>query len=118
MKENNYLFSNVEWFSVDHNQRKCITDEIANLDGDRLLNTSVDDLCNYFEKNYRIDVLVLRRDEIIADQRETQIDVSGDYRRFTRDRDQPFFIPGTAIEVSIPLMATPRHSRFNPQCLL
>jgi hypothetical protein len=102
MTENNYLFSNVEWFSVDQHQRKRIIDEIADLDGDRLLNTSVDDLCDYFEKNYRIDVPALRRDEIIADQRETQIDVSGDSHRFISDRDQPFFITGTAIEVSIP----------------
>jgi hypothetical protein len=51
MNEYNYLFSNIDWFSVDQRQRKLITDEIAALDGERLLNTSIDDLCSYFENN-------------------------------------------------------------------
>ena len=114
MNEYNYLFSNIDWFSVDQRQRKLITDEIAALDGERLLNTSIDDLCSYFENNYRIDISVLQRDEIIADQQEIQIDVSGDYRRFIRDRNRSFFMPGTAIEVSIPFNGEPEAFKIQP----
>ena len=102
MGSNEYLFSKVDWFSVDQNQRKRLADEVATIDGDRLLNTAVDDLCDYFERKYRIEVPSLQRDEIIADQHETKIDVSGDRGRYIRDRSRPFFMPATAIEVSIP----------------
>ncbi len=74
MGSNEYLFSKVDWFSVDQNQRKRLADEVATIDGDRLLNTAVDDLCDYFERKYRIEVPSLQRDEIIADQHETKID--------------------------------------------
>lgn len=102
VRERNYLFSKYDWFSVDRHQRHQLTKEVAGLDGDRLLNTSIDDLCRYFEEKYRVNVPVLRRDDIVADQRETQIDVSHDQMRFIRDRSLPFMVPGTMVEVTVP----------------
>jgi hypothetical protein len=96
------LFSKVDWFSVDQQQRKKLVEEVAKIDGNRLLNTSLDDLCDYFEEKYKIDVPILRRDEIIADQHETQLDVSRDPRLYIRDRSRPCLIDGTAIEISVP----------------
>ena len=98
----NYLFSSADWFSVQENQKKAMLEEIASIDGNRLLNTSVDDLCAYFEEKYRIEVPILREDQIVADQQESQIDVSRDPMRFIRDRSSPFFVAGTAIEITIP----------------
>ncbi len=72
------------------------------MDGDRLLNTSTDDLCNYFEQKFRIDVPSLREGEIVADQNEVDIDVSHDHMRVILDRSGPFFIKGTEIEITIP----------------
>lgn len=102
MRDAEYLFSKVDWFSVDQHQRKRLAAEINELDGNRLLNTSIEDLCDYFEKKYRVDVPVLRVDEIIADQHETKIDVSHDRRRFIRDRTSPFYVAGTTVEVEVP----------------
>lgn len=48
MRDAEYLFSKVDWFSVDQHQRKRLVAEINELDGERLLNTSIDDLCDYF----------------------------------------------------------------------
>lgn len=102
MSDPNYLFNKFDWFSVDQNQRKQLVAEIDSLNGDRLLSTPVEDLCDYFENKYRIEVPILRPDEIVADQQETRIDVSHDHRRFIRDRSEPFYLKGTAIEVIVP----------------
>jgi len=102
MRERNYLFSKVDWHSVDRHQRDQLRNEVAGLDGDRLLNTAIDDLCKYFENKYCVNVPTLRKDEIVADQRETQIDVSHDQMRYISDRSQPFYVPGTMVEVTVP----------------
>lgn len=102
MRDRNYLFNNVDWHSVDQHQRKELAKEIDSINGDRLLNTSVDDLCNYFEKKYKIEVPTRRTEDIVADQRETKIDVSGDQRRYFSNPGQPFYINGTTIEISVP----------------
>lgn len=102
MRGPNYLFNEIDWHSVDSYQRAKLGEEIDGMDGDRLLNTSVDDLCEYFVQQYRIDVPVLNVDEIVADQSETEIDVSQDPLRFIPDRSRPAYIKGTAIEVTIP----------------
>ena len=97
------LFSKREWFLVESNQKDLLEKEIASMDGDQLLNTSVDDLCTYLLDKYSItDVPELKREDIVVDQREAQIDVSRDPMRFIRDPSRPFYIPGTEIEYSIP----------------
>ena len=75
--KSNYLFSSFDWHSVQEHQKKTIIEEISHLESNRLLNSSIMDLCDYFEKKYRIDVPFLD-DQIVADQRETKIDVSHD----------------------------------------
>lgn len=102
MARDDYLFSKTDWFSTDRYQRAALEEEVAALAGNRLLNTSIDDLCTYFVEKYRIDIPILDRNGIVADQRETQIDVSQDPMRTIFDRSQPAYIPGTEIEVSVP----------------
>lgn len=102
MRQRNHLFSNADWFSVQDHQKKQLNDEIAGFDGNRLLNTSVDDLSEYFEKKYSLRVPVLRESEIVADQQETQIDVSRDPNRYMRNPSRPFYVPGTTVEITIP----------------
>ena len=102
MTDKNLLFSKCDWLSVDQHQRAQLQEEVANLDGNRLLYTLIDDLCPYFVKKYRVDIPVLKRDEIEVDQWETQIDVSRDPMRGIYDRSQPVYVPGTEIEIIVP----------------
>lgn len=83
----NLLFNKIDWFSVRKNQRQQMAEEIARYDGNKLLNTSVEDLSKYFDEKYRIEVPTLREEEITADQREAQIDVSR---------------AGTLVEITVP----------------
>lgn len=119
----NYLFTKVHWFDLDRHQRKALVDEINSLNGDRLLSTPVEDLCDYFEKKYRIEVPALKINDIVVDQQETQIDVSQDHQRLIRDRSQPFYMRGTAIEVVVPFNGDagafniqPTTSTLSPPC--
>lgn len=102
MRNRNYLFNQINWHSVDQNQRNTLAKEIDGIAGDRLLNSSIEDLCDYFERKFRIDVPTLKPDDIVADQRETKIDVSGDPRRYFSNPGQPFYVSGTTIEISLP----------------
>ena len=79
--QGDYLFCSADWFSVEESQRRKLHSEIDAINGNRLLNTSVDDLCGYFEDKFRIDVPMLHEDQAVADQQETQIDVSQDSMR-------------------------------------
>lgn len=94
MSREDILFSQIAWFSVDQHQRSKMAEEIAALDGNRLLNTSVDDLCRYFAENFRVGVPVLDREGIVADQRETQID--RDWHRSDRH------VTGAQVEIAVP----------------
>ena len=102
MADEDYLFNNVDWFTVQENRKSSMMREIDSIESNRLLNTSADDLCDYFDKKFRIDVPVLERDGIVADQKETQIDVSHDPYRDIRDRGSAFHVPGTAVEITVP----------------
>lgn len=62
------LFCQVDWHSAIEHRRNILLQDIAEYGGDRLLNTSSDDLAAYFAKKYEIDVPVLHDDEIVADQ--------------------------------------------------
>ena len=102
MARDDHLFSKYDWFSFEDSQLKKLEDEIAGRDENRLLNTSVEDLCKYFVEKYRIDVPVLNMDEITVDRRETQINVSRDPHRIIIDRSRPVYVPGTEIEITVP----------------
>lgn len=109
-----YLFNDVDWFSVEQSQKEKMRAEIDGIEGNRLLNTSVDDLCAYFADKYRIGVPVLEEDAITADQREVSVDVSQDPLRFIRDRSQPVLIAGTAIDVTVPFKGEAEAFRIQP----
>ncbi len=101
-RNHDYLFSNVDWFSVDQHQRKALQNDVSAIDADRLLNSSTQDLAKFLEEKYQINVPSLNREEITVGQRESQIDVSRDQMRYISDRSRPFLIKGTAIDVCVP----------------
>lgn len=109
-----FLFHGPEWFAVAEHQKHSLQSEIDAIDGNRLLNTSVDDLCAYFEEKFRINVPVLQEDRIVVGQEETKIDVSQDPMRFIRDRSRPFYIPGTLVEVTVPFSGDSEAFKIRP----
>lgn len=114
MRDRQYLFSDADWFSVEQNQLKKMQDEIAAVNGDRLLNTAVDDLARYFESKFKIEVPALVTEEIVVDQREAKIDVRHDPRRWIDDRSRPVYVPGTEVEIEIPFTGDSEVFRVRP----
>ena len=114
------LFSNDDWSSAREGPLNAMRAEIDSLEGNRLLNTSVDDLCEYCVEKYRIDVPVLEEKAVTAAHRETKVlagigrlSYSGQRRRRT--------VTGTAVEVDVPftgdsemLLVRPSTHTLNP----
>lgn len=50
-----YLFSEIDMYGLLEAQKKALYREVSGLESNRLLNTSVDDLCDYLVENYRLD---------------------------------------------------------------
>ena len=76
--------------------------EIDGFGSDRLLNTNPGDLAEYFVAKYRLDPLVLHLDQLVADVRDQQVDVSQNRNLAITDRSRPFMVPGTVIDVELP----------------
>ncbi|NOC90678.1 hypothetical protein GS614_01940 [Ruegeria sp. HKCCD6604] len=72
------------------------------MDGDELLNTSTTDLARYYADQYAFEAPTIHPEDLEVDQRETQVDVSRNSNRWTRDRSRPYYITGTALDVEIP----------------
>ncbi|MFZ3220550.1 MAG: hypothetical protein WA174_10980 [Rhodoferax sp.] len=114
MNDREYLFSNVSWHDVERHQLQEMRKAIEAVDGNRLLNTSVDDLAAYFEQKFQIEIPSLLTDEIVVDQREAKIDVSRDQNRMIFDRSRAFHIAGTEVEVEIPFTGEAEAFKIQP----
>jgi hypothetical protein len=109
------LFVEADSFSVQDHQRKSVEAEIANMDGNRLLNTNVDDLVGYVVEKYRIDVPELDEANMSVDQRESRQDVSGDPRRMAYFvNDGPVHVTGTEVIVDVPFSGDPAMFKVRP----
>jgi hypothetical protein len=100
----NFLFSKYDWNAIQQSQIQQLNDEIRGYNGTQLLNTSTDDLCQYFLEKYRFEVPVLHKEinEILADQKEVRVDISQDPYRYISDRSRPHYVQGTEISISVP----------------
>ena len=75
---------------------------IGSLSEDRVLNTSHEDLSNYYTDKYRIEGLKIDESKIQIRYGDAQIDVSNRIDYFVRDRSGPFYITGTRIVFYMP----------------
>lgn len=100
--QEDYLFLRADWFATQEGWKKKLVETINAMNGDELLNTSTSDLARYYVSEFEFIVPTIYPDEIVVDQRETEIDVSQDRSRFIRDRSVPFTVKGTSIDVDLP----------------
>ena len=107
------LFSDYSWYEIEQRLHGNLKSEINSWDGNRLLDTSVDDLCRDLVKRYRVDIPVINRDEIKKDYEDYQVDVSGDPEYATDDQAGPVYVQGVRIEISVPY--TGKSSAFSYQ---
>jgi hypothetical protein len=108
MARDDILFFRVDAFAVQDRQRKAVETEIANFDGNRLLNTNVDNLVDYIVEKLRIDVPELDEEHMVAEQKEAQRDVSGDPQRMAYFMDRPVYVVGVEVTVEVPFSGDPQ----------
>jgi hypothetical protein len=114
MRDREYLFSNVSWHAVERHQLQDLQKAVAALDGNRLLNTAVEDLVAYFVEKFHVEIPTLLTEEISVDQRETQIDLSRDPNGMVYDWSRPLPIAGTEIEVEVPFLGESEAFKVRP----
>lgn len=114
MSRNNSLFADYDWFSVEQNHKTKLQEEVAAYDENRLLNTSVDDLGTYFSDKYALDVPEIDRNGIVADQRETKVDVSHDHRYFSPMDGRRNMVDGSTVEIEVPFTGDPQLFNVRP----
>lgn len=98
------LFSQHSLSDVIRGHEQKMLKEIDDIESNRLLNTSVEDLVQYFVDEYKIETPRIKEDEIAVDQLEAKVDVSRDHNRVIFDRSKPFFISGTSLIVYVPFL--------------
>lgn len=97
------LFANGDIRAAVEGQRKTALKDVDSYDGNKLLNSSVEDLISYFSQKYQINRLKLNENEITMEDSEAQIDVSHDAMiRFFADRDGPIMVPGMQYAFHVP----------------
>ncbi|MCL4478388.1 MAG: hypothetical protein M1381_04710 [Deltaproteobacteria bacterium] len=108
------LFSIENLYSFLQDREQGMFQEIEEMQADRLLNTKVDDLYDYFEQRYKIDIPSLKENEIATDQEEANVDISRDpYRRIVAP-GSPFYIKGTALKFFVPFEGDPELLKYKP----
>ena len=96
------LFAEYDLREVLQRQEARLFEEIDKLGGEQLLNTPIEDLCDYFEQQYKVHPPQLREDEITVEQHETDVDVSRDPLRSIPGLHGPVYVKGTKVQYFIP----------------
>src|SRR5260370_20710558 len=111
-EEAEFLFGNRDIFSVVASQKMAIKKRVREIPANKVLNASEEDLVQALMEEFRLDVPVIREDDIhIAYSGEVQVDVSGDPRRMIYDPSQPFYIPGNKTVIAVPFSGDPEFFR-------
>lgn len=101
-RQHNYLFSDGDIFSVIEGRRKQLQDEINGLDRNRILNSSIEDLCTYLEQKFSLVTPTLREDEAVADQNEGTVEIHDTWRYARSREDGPLRLTGTIVDLTVP----------------
>ena len=72
-----------------------ISQDINETDSNTLLNTNIEDWCDYYEEHYKFELLQLKEDKIYIDQEEVSVPVQNVWQGLTNEKGTKFsyFIP-------------------------
>ena len=90
------LFCEHDGMAVRRAQVMTAGKEVSNLPEERILNTDPDGLTQYFVDKFRVDVPVLDRDNMVAEQHERQVEVYDHWDK------RAVSVPGVAYDFVIP----------------
>ena len=108
------LFRNAYLSDVLAGQEQKVADEIGSLSEERVLNMSLEKLCDYFVEKYRVEPLVMDESGIQVDYGDTQIDVSRRVEYAGFGRSGPIHVTGTRITFFVPFSGDPDLFKCRP----
>ncbi len=115
------LFHDADLRSVLTVKERALSNEIIALGEDRVLNTSLEDLCDYFVERHEVEPIVIDESGVQVDYGDAQIDVSHRFEYVVDDRSTPTFVIGTKITFFVPFSGDsglfkcrPSTFNFNP----
>jgi len=98
-----YLFAQVDMFSVIEHQKQQAAERVQQIDSAHLQRTAEDELVSQIVHECQLNVPVIKDDKIyVAEHGEAQVDVSRDFNRAIFDRSRPFYVQGTKTTIAIP----------------
>ena len=89
--------------------------EVESIDTDSLLKSSEEDFVRYFSDKYALDPPILDADnKSISPPSDVDIDVSRDPMRAVFDRDEPCYVKGVTVTVSVPFSGDGTFFMYTP----
>lgn len=111
-----FLFNKYRIFDVLQGQTAAVKKKVQSIPPNKLLNASEHDLVLALLEEFRLNVPVIKDDEIyIAHSSETQVDVRNDPMRFVSDRSRPCYVPGNKTIIAVPFEGDPQIFEIQPQ---
>ena len=108
------LFYDYDLGSVLEQQGQKLSNEVASLGEDQVLNTSPDDLCNYIVDKYTVEAPQIDESSINADYGDAQVDISQRIEYNVFDRSRPRYITGTRLTFYVPFTGDPQLFKCKP----
>jgi hypothetical protein len=110
------LFNKYQIFGVVHGHTEAVKKRVQSIAPNTLLNAAEDDLLQALVEEFRLNVPVIKDEELyIAQSEETQVDVSRDPMRLILDSSRPFYIPGTKTVIAVPFEGDAEFFHIQPQ---
>lgn len=102
IQEPELLFAKNDLSDILRQHEKKALESIESFDTNRLLNTSVEDLAQYFVSEYRIEPINILDQLVSVDQTEAKIDVSYGRMRYADNHFEPIYTDGTRVTFYVP----------------
>ena len=110
----NQLFCDYDLGSVLEQQGRKLSNEVASLGEDRVLNMSPEDLCNYLVEKYIVEAPQIDESGINADYGDARVDISQRFEYAVFDRSRPRYIVGTRLTLYVPFTGDPQLFKCRP----
>ena len=110
----NLLFYEGDLSDAFRAREQRMLDEINSLNENRVLNTSEDDLYDYFVEKYKMEALQIDEEQIKIDYGDAKIDISQSAGYVVWDRSRPLYVTGTRITFYIPFSGNSALLKLQP----
>ena len=108
------LFYENDLRSVLTRQEQAFTNGIDALNEEHVLNTSPEDLRNYFVEKYTVNVPEIDESRIHVDYGDAKVGISHRFEYFVSDRSRPAYVTGTRLIFYVPFTGDYKLFQFKP----